>query len=138
LYYNSAKYSYSGNEINIIDKTESDILPFPNEAEIRVQMDHDIQLKAVFKGEAHKLSITSNEGGSVNFSEGIFPDGAIVALKATSDDHYKFIRWEGSDDVQGLTNPWLTVTMKSNERIRAVFAPVLYPLSVSTDPALSG
>ena len=104
----------------------------------KVPIDHDIQLKAVFKDEEHKLSITSNNGGSVNFSEGIFPDGATVSVTATPDSHYNFVRWEGNDAINGVTNPFISITMTEDENIRAVFAPVLYPLNVSTAPALSG
>ena len=76
LYYHSSKYPYSGNNLRIIDRSDSDILPYPNSSEIKLVMDHDIHLEAVFKDQEHTLSITSNEGGSVNFSEGIFPDGS--------------------------------------------------------------
>ena len=138
LYYHSAKYSYSGNLIRILTKSDSHVLPHPNDSEIKVAIDHDIQLKAVFKDKEHKLSITSNNGGSVNFSEGIFPDGATVSMTATPDSHYNFVRWEGNDAINGVTNPFISITMTEDENIRAVFAPVLYPLSVSTDPALSG
>ena len=138
LFYHSAKYSYSGNLIRILTKSDSHVLPNPNDSEIKVAIDHDIQLKAVFKDKEHKLSITSNNGGSVNFSEGIFPDGATVSMTATPDSHYNFVRWEGNDAINGVTNPFISITMTEDENIRAVFAPVLYPLSVSTDPALSG
>ena len=61
LYYHSSKYPYSGNNLRIIDRSDSDILPYPNSSEIKLVMDHDIHLEAVFKDQEHTLSITSNE-----------------------------------------------------------------------------
>ena len=139
LYYHNNKHSYSGNSIKIINKSSSEILPYPNNSEIKLIMDHDIHLEAFFKDLAYSLSVTSNEGGSTNITEANFPVGSTVSLTATPDIHYQFVRWEGD----GITeenkySDLISVTMTNDKHIRAVFAPILYPLNVKTSPELSG
>ena len=138
LFYHSEKHPYSGNSMRVITLSDAEILPYPQNTEIKVEAVADIRLQAIFQDKQHKLSITSSNGGSVNFSEGTFPDGATVSLTATAEPHYQFVRWEGSSELNGKTNPFITITLNNDENVRAIFTPVLYPLIVSTSPALSG
>ena len=138
LFYHSEKHPYSGNSMRVITLSDAEILPYPQNTEIKVEAVADIRLQAIFQDKQHKLSITSSNGGSVNFSEGTFPDGATVSLTATAEPHYQFVRWEGNSELNGKTNPFITITLNNDENVRAIFTPVLYPLIVSTSPALSG
>ena len=138
LYYNSSKYAYSGNEIKIITRSDSAILPLPNEAILKSQMDTDLSFEAVFKEKQYNLSISTTSGGAVNFSEGLFPHGSTVSLTATPNEHFQFVRWEGNAQIDGSVNPSTSIQLLSNENARAIFTPILYPLTVSTSPANAG
>ena len=91
-----------------------------------------------FQDKQHKLSITSSNGGSVNFSEGTFPDGATVSLTATAEPHYQFVRWEGNSELNGKTNPFITITLNNDENVQGDFHSSTLSIDSINFTALSG
>ena len=141
LYYCSSQESYSGNMINIISKTDEEILPFPNESQIEPVLDFDLALHATFIGKEIKVNIVEPVGGSI---EGI-TDGQIfsymdsVNISAVPSEHYLFDRWELSQAISSSTeDSSLQFNIMDSLTIRAVFIPQSYTLTLVSSPTNAG
>lgn len=140
LYYHGSADEYSGNVIKIISKTSDEILPFPNNPIIENYLEHDVHLEAKFVGRQFALSFNSGVGGSIRspVSNHFASYGSTVVLSAVAQEHYQFVRWEGSD---GIDNPFSTDTsllVSKDASIRAVFSPILYDLNFVLTPSTGG
>ena len=138
LYYLSSENPYAGNTLQIINKSDSEILPVSKNPTINPIMDTDLSYEAVFTNTDYDLSVTTTTGGEVNLTSGSFPYGSTVSLSATPNNHYRFVRWEGDQQIDGQTNPTTSVELTSDSNVRAIFTPILYPLVVKTDPENAG
>ncbi|MBH0230736.1 InlB B-repeat-containing protein [Halobacillus yeomjeoni] len=87
---------------------------------VHITVKEDMQLRAVFEKLHHKLSLSiSGEGKIIRDStQTKYPHGDKVTLKAKPKAGWKFLRWEGS---YSSIQPTITLKMKKNHRIRAVF-----------------
>lgn len=88
---------------------------------------------------AYTLTISSTEGGEIApLGEGTFTceEGEIVELVATPATGYRFVGWSGDvDGIHDIAAPCITITVRRDCSIRAVFAPVWdqrYNLTVSS------
>ncbi|WP_224485589.1 BspA family leucine-rich repeat surface protein [Robertkochia aurantiaca] len=64
------------------------------------------------------LTVTANEGGSVNPAEKIYNEGESATITATPDPTFEFSGWSG--DVTSTENPY-TLKMNSDKNITALF-----------------
>ena len=64
----------------------------------------------------YTLTISSNEGGSVDSSGGIYSQGETLTINATPEPGFVFSEWS-----DGTTTSTLEVTMDSNQTIEALF-----------------
>ena len=64
----------------------------------------------------YTLTISSNEGGSVDSSGGIYSQGETLTINATPEPGFVFSQWS-----DGTTTSSLEVTMDSNQTIEALF-----------------
>ena len=64
----------------------------------------------------YTLTISSNEGGSVDSSGGIYSQGETLTINAIPDPGFVFSQWS-----DGTTTSSLEVTMDSNQTIEALF-----------------
>lgn len=91
----------------------------------------DVSVTAVYKEKPkHSLNITIHGHGSVmvNPSGSEFYEGTMVALIATADESYEFLRWE--QDLSSSSNPAL-VTIDADKQITAVFSD--FPVSINPE-----
>jgi uncharacterized repeat protein (TIGR03803 family) len=76
------------------------------------------------------LNVVGNGQATVSPLQGEYLNGTSVTLMATPNNQYSFVGWTGN--VSSTNNP-LTVNLKTNESIQAVFAPniqvILNPVS---------
>ena len=138
LYYASSQIPFAGNTLKIITRSDAEILPSAKSSTINPTMLADLSFEAVFKNKEYDLSVTATEGGEVNFTSGSFPHASTVSLTATPNEHFRFLRWEGDDQVEGKTTNSTSIQLLSDQNIRAIFTPILYPLVVKTDPENAG
>ena len=104
----------------LFEHWEGDLTGTVNPTTIR--MSSDKHVIAVFAQEGvpqeYTLTTTVTGSGSVNPSEGTYPEGTPVQLQATAISGWEFSYWQG--DLSGTANP-VTVTMNSNKEITALF-----------------
>ena len=81
--------------------------------------------------ETHNLSVTAvpDEAGSITPENGEFEDGREIEISATSNEGWRFDRWQG--DVESESNPTV-ITMNSDKDIAALFVKREYPLTIET------
>ena len=78
--------------------------------------------------EQFTLSVSSNQGGSVNNVDGTYNSGTQVTITATPEEGYEFTGW--SDSSYGDTNP-LTLNLTANTNLTANFQLISYTLTVN-------
>ncbi|MBN1465107.1 hypothetical protein JXA02_05050, partial [candidate division KSB1 bacterium] len=96
-------------------------------------------VRANFERIQYTLTITATTGGSTTPAAGSYThfSGDVVAISATAQSGYHFVRWEGavSDPFAAST----TVLMDQAKTISATFAlATTFPLTVSVSPAAGG
>ncbi|MEC8355077.1 MAG: hypothetical protein VXZ37_00515 [Verrucomicrobiota bacterium] len=141
LYYCSSQQSYSGNNINIISKTDEEILPFPNESQIEPVLDFDLALHATFIGKEIKATIIEPVGGSIaGITDGqTFSYMDSVNISAVPNEHYLFDRWELSQAISSSTeDSSLQFDIMDSLTIRAFFKPKSYSLTLLSSPSHAG
>jgi hypothetical protein len=88
-------------------------------------IDGDKSITAVFSPRTPKITATASpsKGGSISRSpdQTQYAYGSSVTLTANPASDFQFTGWEG--DITGSTNP-TTITMNSDKKIQAVFAPM--------------
>ena len=134
LYYTTSSNSVTGGKFKIITLDESDIITFPKEASISPTSLLDFEIVASFVDEEYKVNVSSDTGGSVDVVSSNFKHQDIVNLKATPDEHFEFVRWEGSELIENKHSPNSKLTVVEATNIKAVFTPKLYPLNISSAP----
>lgn len=137
LYYTTSSDQVTGGKFKIITLDEKDIISFPKEASISPTSLLDLEISALFVEEEYDVKVNATLGGSVDAVSSRFNYQDIVNLKATPNEHYKFVRWEGSDLVENRTSSDSKLTVIESTDIKAIFTPILYPLSISSLPANS-
>lgn len=83
-----------------------------------VSLHYSFTPSAVFR-----LTVVGAAGGAVLPASGDFASNSVVQLTATPDAYYAFSAWGG--DVVSAVNP-LSVVIRSNLTVTAVFAPVVF------------
>ena len=134
LYYTTSSNSVTGGKFKIITLDESDIITFPKEASISPTSLLDFEIVASFVDEEYKVNVSSDTGGTVDVVSSNFKHQDIVNLKATPDEHFEFVRWEGSELIENKHSPNSKLTVVEATNIKAVFTPKLYPLNISSAP----
>ncbi|MBI4560338.1 MAG: hypothetical protein HY706_22350, partial [Candidatus Hydrogenedentes bacterium] len=94
------------------------------EPSAEIVMYRDQHVHAIFTEDDGKFWLqTEAEGeGTVSPASGPQDAGTPVTLTAQPGQGSHFVSWEG-DDVEGSTEPSVTITMDSDKYVRAIFAP---------------
>ena len=88
----------------------------------------DVTLTAVFEAINFTVTVNCNaEQGSVT-GGGTFQEGSTVTLKATPNDHFRFVQW--SDGVKTATRE---ITVTENVTLTAVFEAINFTVTVSCE-----
>ena len=95
-----------------------------NASSTTITMNGDYEITASFE-EAHELTVSSSEGGSVTTpGEGIFTyeGGAVVSLVASPASGYRFVNWTGDvDTIADVNAASATITLEGDYNITANF-----------------
>ena len=134
LYYTTSSNTVTGGKFKIISLDERDILAFPQEASISPTSLLDFSITANFVDEEYKVNVSAGTGGNVDAVSADFNYQEVVNLKATPNEHYQFVRWEGSELIENTNLPNSKFTVVEATNIKAVFTPILYPLTISSAP----
>lgn len=134
LYYKLSQESSLFGIIEIIDFNLDEIISFPNESSISPTLRTDLELSANFTSTEYQVVVTAGEGGSVQSVSSKFIHKDEVLLVATPNEHFEFLRWEGSNHIAEPTSSSTKLTVSESTNIRAVFTPVLYPLNIKAEP----
>jgi len=135
LFYNFSNKLNSGNFIEVISKTDEDIIPSPeNEHFEHKNLKFEFGLKAHFEPAKQEFNITETGGGKVTYLEQEFYRwGDKVEITIESNPHWYFSHWEGVG-VENLENQHnqnstsLDILQKTN--LTAVFKKIPYDLHV--------
>ena len=141
LFYCGSSILSSGGKINVLTRSDEDILPFPNDPEIQPVLNFDLSLHATFVGQELTINIPTSVGGSATgINDGdIFAYGDSITISAVPDEHYEFDRWEFSESIEvSDTEPNLQFNILDSLSIRPLFKPLTYTLELITSPAESG
>jgi len=137
------KYSYpAGTQVsvsaipdtnNLLDHWELDGVNAGTINPIKVLMNSNRTLHAIFKLLTHNLTITITAGGTTRPSPGTYNyvNGTVVSVTATPDINYRFEQWILDGANAGSANP-IRVLMDSNHTLRAVFTQITYQLTIAT------
>jgi hypothetical protein len=112
----------------------------PNDESTTITMNQNETVRANFERVEYTLTIVDTEGGSTTPAAGSYThlSGDVVAISATADGGYNFVRWEG-DDVNDPFSASTSVLIDQNKTISASFAPnTTYPLTVNASPSNGG
>ena len=139
LYYCSADVAFMGNKIDIIDSiTDSQILPFASQRIIAPSVSHDLSLLANFNINQYNVTISSGIGGAIGTgTSGTYSHGTALNLVATPNQHYTFSHWEGATFAASNSSS-TSSTITSDSQINAIFAPILYELTLTQNIAEAG
>lgn len=89
---------------------------------LEITMDSDKNIVAMFTTiPEYALQLTSNGGGTVSPTQGVYQEGSTVTIEAESNAGYVFTGWSG--DATGTENP-LTLTIDEDKSIIANFSPI--------------
>ena len=134
LYYKSSKEKSTFGIIDILDFETNKILPFPDQAEISSKIGSNLSLFASFEPIEYDIKVEAGNGGSVKNVSGKFLHTDEVNLVAYPNDHFEFVRWEGSNEIADSESPNTTLSVSKSTEIKAVFAPTLYTLTLKSEP----
>ena len=123
-----------GGKFRIISLDENKIISFPQEKSISPTALLDFELVANFEDNDYQVKVSAGEGGEVEAVSSTFNNNDIVNLMHRH-EHYQFVRWEGSDSVENKNSPTTTVKISEPADIRAIFTPILYPLTITSNPS---
>ena len=139
LYYLSSGSPDEVNSLNIVSLSDADILPYPENLSIQPLLNFDLKLTANFIPQEFLLTFSANQGGHIaSPTSGNYPFGQVLSLVAVPENHYEFVRWEGSDLI---ANPQLsntTIEVDQESLILAVFQDVQYQVNLSVSPTGTG
>ncbi|MDA7757109.1 hypothetical protein N8920_04320 [Opitutales bacterium] len=134
LYYHSSNAQSHGGVIDIVDLPIDDVIAFPSESSITPTFTTDLKLKASFKPKEYSINVTASSGGSVESISDTFNHNEKVSLIATANEHFDFVRWEGSLHIENPNAPSTRLSVHEATNIKAFFTAKLYPLSISSEP----
>ena len=78
---------------------------------------------------SYTLTVTSQEGGSVNSEGGEYNEGTEVTLTATASEGYRFTGWS-----DGSTEESITITLSENTTLEALFELIpVYTVTVTSE-----
>ena len=135
LYYVTSNDQLLGGIFRIISLNEKDILSYSNEKSVSPSVLLDLELIANFQDKNYQVNVSAGEGGRVDEVSGTFINDDLVLLNAQPSEHFQFLRWEGSDSIENKNIPSTKVKVSESLNIKAIFTPILYPLTLSTEPA---
>ena len=69
----------------------------------------------------YTLTATAGEGGTISTDGGTYDEGTSITIKATPNEGYMFIGWDGSDE----TDLEIVISINSNISISAIFQEVV-------------
>ena len=92
-----------------------------------IQVTGNITLTAEFAIDQHTVK-ASGENGTVT-GAGTFNYGETITLKATPDDHFRFVKWS-----DGVTTETRQITVNGNVEFIALFEAIEFTVTVSCDP----
>jgi len=100
---------------------------------IKVLMNSNHTLQAIFKLLTHNLTITTTAGGTTNPKPGNYThaNGTVVSVTAIPDASYVFDHWERDGSNIGSKNP-IDIIMDANHTVLAVFALRKYTLIITS------
>ena len=94
-------------------------------------MDADKTVTAMFSKIQYELTVTKVGNGTIVASpvgtNGMYDEGTVVTLTATSDSGWQFDAWSG--DVTGTTTT-ITITMSANQTVTGTFSQVTAGVAV--------
>ena len=104
---------------------------------IKINLEKDCTIKAVFEKIQYTISTASSEGGSVSDTELVETYGQSVTLTATSENGYKFSGWTLAKDTHcpDLTNTSTTTlefTVVGDCQLQATFEKAEFTISASS------
>ena len=135
LYYSTSNDQLLGGIFRIISLNEKDILSFSNEKSVSPSILLDLKLIANFQDKNYQVNVSAGEGGRVDEVSDTFLNNDYVLLNATPNEHFQFLRWEGSESIENTNSASTKVKVSESLNIKAIFTPILYPLTLSTQPA---
>lgn len=134
LYYQCSSTDSYGGVVDIVDLQIDEIIAFPLESSITPTFSTDLTLRASFKTKKYNISVSASSGGTVNEISTNFTHNEEVSLIATPNQHFDFVRWEGSPHIENHLAQSTKLSVQESSNIKAFFAPKLYPLNISSTP----
>ncbi len=90
----------------------------------------DARYYSTTPGKTFSLNISASDNGSINVSDGVYPEFSNIIIKATPDSGFFFSSWGG--DLAGSSNPAI-LSMNKDKTIWANFKPVGSPINLFTN-----
>jgi len=135
LYYNGSQFPYSGNRINIISINESDIIPYPKNPLINVQIPANLELVANFVPVELDFEISKRGEGEVIKTVDKFFYGDEIELSAIPSEHWLFSHWEGDVEILEPANPDISVEIFADSQLIANFIKKPYRVEIVSSPS---
>ena len=135
LFYQTKLSPLVKTKVNLLDIEELELFNFLSERNLTMFSNLDISFRANFEPIIYDIEIEAGAGGTVSDISGSYESSQSLTLTATPDPHHEFVRWEGSQDIINLTDSETSLIVKSSSKVRAVFRPILYPLSLTSSPS---
>jgi hypothetical protein len=93
----------------------------------------DISLKASFIKKQYSVNFSSSTGGNLSKTlNGVFEVGSLIEISAIPNAHYNFVEWQGVENSVSK-NKDLTLNLSKALNVNAIFAPINYNFSTTTN-----
>ena len=136
LYYCLSSMPYAGNRINVIDLSESELLPHSSQPSIKIPVPADIKIKANF--DRARVSVAKNTIGSGDIQivdNEPFYLGNPISIQAIPHANWEFVRWENTSTVENIYDENTTFTPIENTTLTALFKLKNFELSLPVEPS---
>lgn len=133
LHYYSGTTSGMGSAIQVLTKTDAEIVPFPTQASTSITLKYDLSLLATYKLKTYDLTLSGETGGTAEANaSGPYEHGSIVTITAIPSAGYDFLNWSG-DTVGDSSSISTSISMTEARSVTANFKIKSYSLTLTSN-----